>query len=738
MLPPDRLLWRAAGAAALVSAVGATGFVAVENTTSIMASAPASSYADQRQGQVLSVPLRRINHRGVATPSLARRFLRTDVLGVFGAAYLAELAIGTGRDGRRQVVDVLIDTGSFELWVDPVCSASNVPQFCEAFGRYDPALSTTSRKVGDRKFTIKYGSGQVMGDYYRDDIYISGAKIRNQQFGVANTSDLVWFGIMGLGHGFGNGFIDYPLVTDSLAAQGLTNTKLFSMDLGKQIKPGAAVTGEMAFGGVDRNKYAGYLKKVPTDPSDPHYKITLNSLAHRAPGAAAATPFADSANNLPLPVIVDSGTTLSLLPEALVGGLAAQFPGARPDGNGGYRVDCALQRKDGSVAFEFLSGNGTVVINVAYSDFIWNSGGDCFLGAWFTDDLGIWILGDTFLRGAYVTFDQTNNALFMANHLSCGDGRPNLVAVPAGPDAAGRIPGACSAPAMPHVEPPITISPSSSVAHAVPPTPEPGSPSDDAGADGPGFPTSTITNTITRAADHVSTRHETVFTTCAEHGSSLVPIPIPSAAATGSGPIKSQAAAPTRGSGQGREGDQQQQQHQDEGNQDEDEGEEQRKEEDNTGGSGREDRMMTTTAYKTTMTYEITSCPSEAAAAGGAADTPCTPGMTTVRATTIVRTVHVRPVATTPSSSSPSPPNPHSISQSLSSSSSFPLPPPPSFTSWKSHNTTTATAATATPSRNDNVIVTAGAASTVVDDGQVDRRYLGAVFAVVCGVMMLL
>lgn len=88
------------------------------------------------------------------------------------------MAIGTGKDGRRQVVDVLIDTGSFELWVDPVCSASNVPDFCKAFGRYDPALSTTSRRIGDRKFTIKYGSGQVMGDYYKDDIYISGESSR--------------------------------------------------------------------------------------------------------------------------------------------------------------------------------------------------------------------------------------------------------------------------------------------------------------------------------------------------------------------------------------------------------------------------------------------------------------------------------------------------------------------------------------------------------------------------------
>ncbi|KAJ8113662.1 hypothetical protein ONZ43_g5108 [Nemania bipapillata] len=403
-------------------------------------------------GQVLTVPLKRINHRGVATPSIGRRLANTDILGVFGAAYLAELTIGTSKNGKNQVVDVLIDTGSFELWVNPVCAASNVPDFCQVFGHYHPALSSTSRKVGTHGFNIKYGSGQVTGDYYTDDIYISGTKIKDQQFGVANTSDLVWFGIMGLGHGLGNGFIDYPLIVDSLAAQRVTNTKLFSMDLGRQMNPGAVITGEMVFGGVDRNKYAGFLKKVPTDPADAHYKVTLNSLAHRAPGASRPTRFTDS--NLPLPVIVDSGTTLSLLPESVVSKLAAQFPGAVSDGNGGYRVDCSYQDKDGSVDFGFLSGTGTVTINVAYRDFIWNSGGDCFLGAWYTDDLDVWILGDAFLRGAYVTFDQTNNALFMANHVSCGDGQSKLVAVPAAPDAAGRIPGACPYVAAPRPEEP--------------------------------------------------------------------------------------------------------------------------------------------------------------------------------------------------------------------------------------------------------------------------------------------
>ncbi|KAJ2984885.1 hypothetical protein NUW58_g5823 [Xylaria curta] len=204
---------------------------------------------DRDSAQVLTIPLKRFNHRGVVTPSIAKRLARTKIFGVYGAAYLAELTMGTSTDGNKQVIDVLIDTGSFELWVNPNCSTSNVPDFCKAFGHYDPALSSTSQKL-DKGFGIKYGSGQVMGAYYTDDIYISGSigvrilswevgsRIKGQQFGVANTSEVVWFGIMGLGHGQGNGFIDYPLVIDSLAAQGLTNTKLFSMDLGKQIMHG--------------------------------------------------------------------------------------------------------------------------------------------------------------------------------------------------------------------------------------------------------------------------------------------------------------------------------------------------------------------------------------------------------------------------------------------------------------------------------------------------------------------
>lgn len=90
------------------------------------------------------------------------------------------VTIGTSTDGSQQVIDVLIDTGSFELWVNPNCSASSIPDFCEAFGHYNPALSSTSQKVNNDGFSIKYGSGRVMGPYYKDDIYISG-ELSNSQ-----------------------------------------------------------------------------------------------------------------------------------------------------------------------------------------------------------------------------------------------------------------------------------------------------------------------------------------------------------------------------------------------------------------------------------------------------------------------------------------------------------------------------------------------------------------------------
>lgn len=68
---------------------------------------------------------------------------------------------------------MLLDTGSFELWVNPNCSATNVRQFCDEFGHYDPTLSPTSKNL-NKTFTIQYGLGSASGTYLQDDVFISG------------------------------------------------------------------------------------------------------------------------------------------------------------------------------------------------------------------------------------------------------------------------------------------------------------------------------------------------------------------------------------------------------------------------------------------------------------------------------------------------------------------------------------------------------------------------------------
>ncbi|KAI1173103.1 aspartic peptidase domain-containing protein [Nemania sp. FL0916] len=711
MLLSDIAVWRVAVALTAVFPALTVEAAVLQGRAGDSSALPANTTTNvfRESGQVLTVPLKRVNHNGIATPSLAKRFFKTDVLGVFGAAYLAELTIGTSKNGgKKQVVEVLIDTGSFELWVNPVCEKSNVPDFCQVFGHYDPALSSTSQKITDVGFNIKYGSGEVAGDYYKDDIYISGSKIKQQQFGVAKSSDLVWFGIMGLGHGLGNGFTKYPLVVDSLAAQGLVNTKLFSMDLGQQ-GTGAAITGEMVFGGVDKNKYSGFLKKVPTDPADPHYKVTLNGIAHREPGADASTPITGS--DLPLPAIIDSGTTLSLLPEAIVNKIAARFPGAKSDGKGGYRVDCAFKGKDGSVDFEIAAAAGTVTINIAYNDFIWNSGNECFLGAWFSDDLGIWILGDTFLRGAYVAFDQTNNAVFMSNHASCGDGRSNLAAVPAGPDAAGKIRGAC--PEVPthsmNSSSPLTTSPGGSAPDTVIPSVSPS-----LGASlKPVEPSNTRTltsylSTATQSSISASTAlvsssqpasteapkilpqksasaesddpTTTVTTTiCTASDSAPAPLTTGTDSSDSSDVIFTEMIAPPAtkigGSGSSRRpGD--------------------------AGMDGGEGGGFMTTTYASTTVSTVTAC--------NPADAACTLGMTTTRAFTVVKTLKVQPEPTATTTRSP-----YGYGQNT--------------TTWNNTNT-----------NSDHGTPVVAAAPAAGDDGVLDRRYLGAMFVFVWGIMVLL
>ena len=82
-----------------------------------------------------------------------------------GTLYTVELTLGT----PGQVVPVQFDTGSSELWVNPVCSKSTTPDFCTAQARF--TFSTTLVDYGVQG-SVTYGTGYADFEYVGDFVSI--------------------------------------------------------------------------------------------------------------------------------------------------------------------------------------------------------------------------------------------------------------------------------------------------------------------------------------------------------------------------------------------------------------------------------------------------------------------------------------------------------------------------------------------------------------------------------------
>lgn len=330
-------------------------------------------------------------------------------------AYYAKLNIGN----PPQPNYVQLDTGSFELWVNPNCSnlrSSTDRRFCDAVGSYDPSESKSSRRLSGTK-TLQYGIGSADIQYVTDDIGFADSNntLRGVQFGVATATEDEFSGILGIGHGL-NVTIPYRNFVDELAAQNVTQTKAFSLALGGKREE----EGVIIFGGMDTKKFAGPLATLPILPAAespdrvPRYWVKMAALALTPPSGRRKT----YANSTDLAVFLDSGATLTLLPTALADAVAADFGARGTDLNGFYSVDCALAGLGGSLDFEFPGVN----ISVPYAEMIREIpsllGTVCYLGISPSEDFVL--LGDTMLRSAYAIFDQTNDVIHLAPYVNCG------------------------------------------------------------------------------------------------------------------------------------------------------------------------------------------------------------------------------------------------------------------------------------------------------------------------------
>ncbi|OAA57554.1 Peptidase aspartic [Niveomyces insectorum RCEF 264] len=487
----------------------------------------------QQQGGILSLSLRKTVGPPAMTASAARRLHRLrreraqtadDVdpralraspplpphQGLIDRSeyYLADLGIGT----PPQNVSLLVDTGGWVTWVNPDCARALRLAECNALPAYNPSASNPPpRKVHGLDQVIMYGDfmGASLEGYA--DVFTwggsdaaagngsshttGGTHVPNQPFAVANLTLGLSTGILGLAPdgagGFDSAVSNYSVVS-TLAAQGLTASRTFSLAYNRVVDMGAH-GGTLVFGGVDKNRFTGPLVRTPISPLDDNvdawrYWAHVTNIAHERPDGTAGVR--NATNGFGATYMLDSGTTGIYVERGYFDQVLAELNLTRDPlrAEGFPAVDCSYANASnlGALSFTFAgvplpvpsSSNTTwtnttwtntttpstptnatapgVTIRVPYASlvhpmmykdpFIVPSPNACFLalssgGNAYDDGDTFPILGVEFFKAAYAVFDWDNREMAFAQGTDCG--APDLVPIGKGPHAIPDVKGNC-------------------------------------------------------------------------------------------------------------------------------------------------------------------------------------------------------------------------------------------------------------------------------------------------------
>lgn len=329
--------------------------------------------------------------------------------------YFCNVTIGTPEQNLR----LILDTGSSDLWCNAanstLCSSSRDP--CRVPGSFDPNLSSSLSYVSS-DFNITYADGTgAAGDYVTDTLHIGGTTVKDFQFGIGYSSSSAE-GVLGIGYPSNEvqvarfGDDAYPNLPQFLMQKGLIQSSAYSLWLNDL----EANTGSILFGGVDTEKYHGDLRTLPVQSINGGYSELIIALT----GVSLNTKSRDrhlSSGALPAAVLLDSGSSLSYLPDSIADEIYREIGVTYEPSTGAGYIPCSLAQNDINITFTFSSPEVTVGIKELIIDGggLRFSNGDraCIFGIVPAGDSTA-VLGDTFLRSAYVVYDLTNNEISLA------------------------------------------------------------------------------------------------------------------------------------------------------------------------------------------------------------------------------------------------------------------------------------------------------------------------------------
>jgi hypothetical protein len=199
-----------------------------------------------------------------------------------------------------------------------------------------------------------------------------------------------------------------------MASEGLIASSTFSLWLNDL----SAQTGNILFGGVDTDRFEGSLVTVPIQQVGNAFNqffITLTGISIGSQNVAS---------NIALAVLLDSGSSLTYLPNSMTQTIYSSVGATFQESSGAAFVPCSLRDQGTTLTFKFSSPASIAVpVDEMILD-LNNSQGQpltfengvpaCLFGI-LPAGTSASVLGDTFLRSAYVVYDTVNNEISLAN-----------------------------------------------------------------------------------------------------------------------------------------------------------------------------------------------------------------------------------------------------------------------------------------------------------------------------------
>ncbi|KAF9586112.1 hypothetical protein BGW38_009563 [Lunasporangiospora selenospora] len=367
---------------------------------------------------------RRNLHRRAASASVTVPLTNFDA----DIAYTIPLSLGT----PAKAFNMIIDTGSSITWVASQTCTS--PQ-CQRTKQFDcgPSSQVTCRAV-NQSFKATFGSGDMLqGDFYQELIGIGSLTLD----GIMGLASVVTHkfqnnvdGVLGLRFTPGGVVSFPPLIRDSIEVLSrFRNTSSLSENkIGLWLRRADSIAtsvpgGEITFGGVNHRRFKGQITYLDTLPNTP-WTVPI----------AGLTIGGTRINTTGVSGLIDSGTTVIIVPKNIADAINGAIPGAvtTPE-NGLWFLPC-----DGNMDIRITLGTFTVTI--PYYDIAILSTSQKYRNTYYCQSsivfitksqisLSEWTLGDSFLKNVYSVFDfgvQSNTSTATRigfAHLSSPGGR---------------------------------------------------------------------------------------------------------------------------------------------------------------------------------------------------------------------------------------------------------------------------------------------------------------------------